>query len=107
MLSVIKKLLNSKEEIKQKDEKIKELEEEISYLNNVIIQRDQSVRKFHEVACNQFKLIKDLCFGNDYRSSNFDRLSKISNVAEDNIFGIKSLEKLQKDNRTINHGKFE
>lgn len=107
MFRKIQKLLNINEEIKEKDKKIKGLEEEISYLNNVIIQRDQSVRKFHEVACNQFKLIKDLCFGNDYRSSDFDRLSKISNVAEDNIFGIEALEKLQKDNRTINPGKFE
>ena len=107
MLKRIQKLLNSEKELKKKDKKIKELEEEISHLNYVIIKRDQAVKKFHNVACEQFKLIKDLCFGNDYGCKEFNRLNKISNIAEDNIFGIKALEQLQKDNRTINPGKFE
>lgn len=101
MFRKIQKLFSYKIENEELKEKNKILEEEVAYLNNVILTRDKVTNDANKVITQQFKLIKDLCFGNKCDTKEFDRLSKIENIADNNIFGLEGLKKLQEDKRTI------
>lgn len=98
---ILKQLFKNKRKVEEQAKRIKELEEEVDYLNTVIVARDRSTANANEVMTKQFRLIKSLCFGNTCDTKEFDRLSKIENVAEQNIFGLKQFKKLQEEKRTI------
>ena len=98
---ILKLLFKNKRKVEEQAKRIKELEEEVDYLNTTIIARDRATAKANEVITKQFNLIKSLCFGNKCDTKEFDRLSKIENVADQNIYGLKQFKKLQEEKRTI------
>ncbi len=59
----------------------------IMYLQEVIQLRDRELEETRKECAEQFRKIKELCFGNDYNGE-LDKLHKIEKIASDNFLAL-------------------
>lgn len=66
---------------------IKQLQREIEQLNQTIELKDREIEDIKTECANQFKLIYDLCFCNNFEGK-WDRLNRIYEIAQDNFSAL-------------------
>lgn len=66
---------------------IKQLQKENGQLNQTIALKDREIEDIKTECANQFKLIHDLCFCNNFEGK-WDRLNRIYEIAQDNFSAL-------------------